>query len=312
MNSTDLKNDLAESLSRLYLAFLSERLPKHIRTFGFEYEFLPGRILDMNDMVRLDRLLEGEGGVSSGGERLFESGIRVTFEPGGQIEYCSPPLMADDHVALDALLSFIEQLNLKIFEQLGIFYHGTGYIPGRGRGPLCLRSRRYLNLHKRLAKSGTRGHEMMKGTAAIHLHVAICRIDEIPPLFNRLCEMAASESFRMSECRRDIWNNTDPVRCGPPPCCFEIFKSPEALIEKWVRYGLKADVLGEDQPFEAASDRTFEAFLYHMTTIFTDIRFNLKGPTLELRTLDSVPVDQFKSRWLPFMDNLQNIPAQEE
>ena len=265
----------------------------------------------MNDMDRLDRLLQAEGGLLKDGDRLFDCGIRVTFEPGGQIEYYSPPLKAEDHSTLDMLLEFIGWLNKRIFDRLGIHYLGTGYMPGRGDAPLCLRSTRYLNLHKRLAKSGTRGHEMMKGTAAIHLHVAICRIDELLPLFRRVCEMAAYETFRMSESRRDIWNNTDPSRSGPPPCCFTAFESPGELIESWVRYALRAVVLGEDRPFEAASDRSFDAFLYHLTTLFNDIRINLKGPTLELRTPDSVPLDRFKSKWLPFIEGFQTLSVQE-
>jgi gamma-glutamylcysteine synthetase len=68
-----------------------------------------------------------------------------------------------------------------------------------------------------------------------------------------------------------------------------------------VRYALKVVVLGEQVPFESSSDRSFSAFLYHMTTIFTDVRFNLKGPTLELRTLDSMPTGEFTHKWFEFI-----------
>lgn len=293
---------LADNLSRQYFSLMSESLIKTKRTYGFEYEFLPDRRLSMQDMARVDHLLEALGGQPVLGERLFGNGLRVAFEPGGQIEYCSPPLFPDDPTSLDQLLEFISWLNERIRDKLNIDYIGTGYMPGRAGGPLCLRSPRYLNLHRRLATSGTRGHDMMKATAAIHLHAAICSMHELPMLFQRMCAVSRQDLFQMSDVRRDIWNNTDPTRCGIPPCCLETFSSPEELICEWVRFALQVVVLGEEVPFKAASDRSFDAFLYLLTTVFTDIRFNMKGPTLELRTLDSVPVDQFNSRWRAFIN----------
>ncbi|MBS0013128.1 MAG: hypothetical protein KFF46_04080, partial [Desulfobacterales bacterium] len=57
------------------------------------------------------------------------------------------------------------------------------------------------------------------------------------------------------------------------------------------------------------ADTSFETFLYHMTTIFTDVRFNLKGTTLELRTLDSMPMDAFRQRWLQFISKTAQVSA---
>lgn len=300
-------HDLATAFCRYYLDTLSGYLPKQQRTYGFEYEFLPEGILGVQDMIRLDRLLERMGAAKSGGDRVFENGVRVTFEPGGQIEYCSPPLLPGEIKTLDALLGFINDLNFRIYEQLNIRYTAVGYMPGRSNAPLCLRSERYLNLHRRLSKSGSRGHEMMKGTASIHLHVSIGNLGELLPLFYLLCRLSGSDDFGMSAERRDIWERTDPSRCGPPPCCTENLETPEALIDRLIRYALQVVVLGEEVPFEKSTDRSFSALLYHMTTIFTDVRFNLKGPTLELRTPDSIPVDSFRKKWLLFIDKAETV-----
>lgn len=302
MNQNIYEPSLAETFRRHYLDTLSLHLPKKHRTYGFEYEFLPGQMLGIPDMVRIDLLLEKMGGKKIAGDRVFENGMCVTFEPGGQIEYCSPPVLADDYEKIDSFLAFISQVNDEIRCRLGIHYKAVGYIPGRSNFPLCLRSTRYLQLHKRLSKSGSRGHEMMKGTASIHLHVSISRLDELLPLFYFFCDLARSSAFGMSAARRDIWQNTDPSRCGEPPCCTENLSSPAQLIDRLIRYALQVVVLGEQVPFEKASDRSFSAFLYHMTTIFTDVRFNLKGPTLELRTLDSMPPRRFRERWLAFVE----------
>jgi hypothetical protein len=44
-----------------------------------------------------------------------------------------------------------------------------------------------------------------------------------------------------------------------------------------------------------------------MTTLFTDVRFNLKGPTLELRTLDSIPINEFIPKWNIFISSLETL-----
>ncbi|MBS3808834.1 MAG: hypothetical protein KGY38_01590 [Desulfobacterales bacterium] len=299
-------SDLSEEFTKRYLDVLADQLPKKQRTYGFEYEFLPDRPMEIRDLAAVEDLLAQSGKRGKNGV-VFENGVTVAFEPGGQLEYCSPPLLPDDDDKIDELLSFMLEINALIKKRLGIGYVARGYMPGRENAPLCLTSERYVNLYRRLAKSGSRGHEMMKGTAAIHLHVAICSIDELLPLFYRLCELSGYELFQMSEMRRDIWKHTDNSRCGKPPCCSEKMDDPAVLIDRLIKFGLQAVVLGEEVPFSQASDRSFESFLYHMTTIFTDVRFNLKGTTLELRTPDSMPVDLFKSRWRQFVNLTENI-----
>lgn len=302
-----LVDALAASFTRQYIDVLSKIDGTGHRTYGIEYEFLPHRFMTLDDMTRLYRFLENTGMRAESSEFVSTDGIHVAFEPGGQIEYSSPPLKAFDTGGLDDFLFFITQTNALIRDQLDIVYEARGFAPGRANAPLCLTSPRYRLLHDRLEKTGTRGLEMMKGTASIHLHVRIAGISELLILFRRLCEMATSADFRMSSQRREIWDNTDAMRCGLPPCCNEHLNSAEQLIERLVRFALAADVLGENLPFYLTRDQSFDAFLYHMTTLFTDVRFNLKGPTLELRTLDSIPMDQFREKWQIFVSSLENL-----
>lgn len=298
---------LTASFTRQYLDVLSRIDGAGERTYGVEYEFLPADPMSLDDMERLYRFLETIGMRPDGSEFIAPGGIRIAFEPGGQIEYDSPPLRAVDSAGIDDFLAFITQTNSLIRDRLHIVYEARAYAPGRAQAPLCLTSRRYRWLHERLEVVGTRGLEMMKGTASIHLHVGISGTAELLFLFRRLCGMSTSPDFRMSPERRDIWDNTDPVRCGLPPCCNERLNSTEQLIARLVRYALAADVLGENVPFPMARDTSFTAFLYHMTTLFTDVRFNLKGPTLELRTLDSLPMEYFKKKWRIFISSLENL-----
>lgn len=299
---------LAADFTRRYMAVLKGQLPKTERTYGFEFEFLPDRVLQIEDVADVEALLSRWGKCANGAV-FFENGLCIAFEPGGQLEYCSPPLAAGDEKRLDRFISFMEQINAEIRSHLGISYLPRGYVTGRRDAPLCLTSERYVSLHRRLAASGTRGHEMMKATASIHLHVAICSIEELLPLFFRLCSLAREPLFHMSAQRREIWDSTDPTRCGMPPCCSEPLTEPEELIDRLIRFGLHAVALGEEVPFFKTADTSFETFLYHMTTIFTDVRFNLKGTTLELRTLDSMPMDAFRQRWLQFISKTAQVSA---
>lgn len=298
IRNIDMETDFTEK----YMELLVARMPNNPRTYGFEYEFIPSRSLCPDDLELITAILVRDlGGVALAGGVYFEYNLRIDFEPGGQIEYISPPLLAHDSIRFTTIMRFIETTNELIFKQTGIKYIGCGYIPGRADSALCLTSDRYVMLHARLAKSGTRGHEMMKATASIHLHVALLGVDDILPVFAALCRMAREPGFSMSAARREIWDDTDPTRCGIPPCCDAALESPYELIRRLVRFALDAVVLGEGGAFKNCRRPVFESFLNHLTTVFTDVRFNLKGPTLELRTTDSMPIEDFPSIWKAFV-----------
>jgi glutamate--cysteine ligase len=298
---------LRSEFAKQYIDILKNRTGNSERTYGFEYEFLPLSPLQSQDLENVCQLLFSRGLRRQGYEFISEDNIRISFEPGGQIEYQSPPFKKADTRLFESMIEFMDHTNVSIKDELGIDYIGVGFLPGRGDAPLCNQSPRYVTLHERLRRTGTRGVEMMKGTASIHLHVNIDGLDHLLPMFYKLCELASHPDFKMSPERRDIWNHTDPVRCGMPPCCFAELETPYELTERLIDFALDAEVLGEDVPFWRAKDKTFDAFLYHMTTLFTDIRFNLKGPTLELRTLDSMPTNQFYHKWNLFISLLETI-----
>ena len=165
---------LIESYTKKMLDLIAEKLdPDTPRTYGFEYEFL-AKEPPTSDCVRKMHGCLAQMGFTHSGKYLENSrGMHVTFEPGGQIEYHSMPLLPGDDARLDETLKQIDSVNEAIREECGVDYRPVPYMPGRGPGPLCLTSERYVNLHKRLEKSGSRGHEMMKGTASIHLHARI-------------------------------------------------------------------------------------------------------------------------------------------
>jgi len=307
-----MKNDLKfKDITDEYAGRLMDLLRRGLiykeRTYGFEYEFISSRPLDKDDMKGVYSLLPDCGFSKEGAICTSPSGMYITIEPGGQIEYCSPPFKKGDNEGFHKILDTISATNRKIKEQLGIEYLSVGYIPGRGDAPMILEAARYENLHARMAVSGTRGREMMKGTASIHLHAQILDMDDMVPLYGKFIELSKSDAFKMSPDRRDIWNHTDPVRCGQPVKDITQVRGPEALIRELVGFAMHADDIGENVPFPKKEDHSFEAFLYHMTTMFTDIRLNMKGLTWELRTLDSLPVSVFEQKWKQFIEEIEGV-----
>jgi len=275
------------------------------RTYGFEYEFLPGRILDLNDMNAIYEFLRSME--FSGKDGLFSgcAGMGIAFEPGGQIEFSSIPLTATDHDVFTCQLERIRNVLAGLRNKLGIDYIGTAYLPGRESAPLVLLSRRYRLLHERVGISGTKGREMMKGTAAIHLHIRVRNTSELIPLFEVMLTFSREKNFMLSPRRRSIWENTDDCRCGLPFTDVSGFATPEDLLKELVRFVLGAVELQSGRPFRDLENVTMDDFLNHMTTIFTDIRLNLKGPSVELRTPDSLPIDKFPDLWRTFVSRVE-------
>lgn len=272
------------------------------RSYGFEYEFLPHRILEPGDMSLLDEFLKSRGYEPVEGTYVKGS-RRVVFEPGGQIEYLSPPLRADESLRLKEILGWIAAMNDAIGRETGIRYIGTDYFPGRRDAPLLLTSPRYAGMHDRFRTVDVRGPEMMKGTAAIHLHAAITRPSDLEFLYAEFYRMSRSETLGMSPVRRDIWDRTDSCRCGLPKA--RPGDSPESILESMIEQALGAVELRTGRVFSTLEGMDFSDFLDHLTTMFTDIRVNVKGGTLELRTPDSRPLEEFPRAWKEFVQRCE-------
>jgi gamma-glutamylcysteine synthetase len=297
------KKQITEYSQKLF-SLLKEKIKPGPETFGFEYEFLPGVPLNLDMMQQIYSFLPEKGFKRQDAAFIHKSGINIDFEPGGQIEFHTLPLFAHERERFNECLSLIKDTLSVIKNDLGIEYLPQGFIPGRKDSPLCLDSKRYIDLHNRLSMCGTRGLEMMKGTASIHLHAGIKGVDELPLILAAMIKMSEMDEFKMGPDRRDIWNNTDPSRCGQPYIVKDD-TTPFEVIEKIVEHACMAYHIGKNLPFLETDDLSFDAFMYHLTTIFTDIRLNIKGPSIELRTIDSVPLDQFETKWLKFIKVLQ-------
>lgn len=305
MDAGTLRGIAGNIATRLLDLVLSRgnRLP---RTYGFEYEFLPERILQAEDLAAVRELVlsAGQGG-SDGVLLLGELGI--TFEPGGQIEYLSPPLIASDEEGLQRVLKEISTFNQLIASELGIRYIGTGYIPGRYSAPLLLTAERYRRMHSRFMRVDRRGPDMMKGTAAVHLHAALTSREDIERFYPLFCRLTEGRELGMSPERRAIWAATDPCRCGLPEV--DLDGTALSMLTDICLSAMQAVELESGMPYSELPQKGFDDFLSHLTTMFTDVRLNVKGGTLELRTLDSMPVESFASKWKTFTEACERVGA---
>ncbi|MBN2808935.1 MAG: hypothetical protein JXR80_05520 [Deltaproteobacteria bacterium] len=295
---------LVQEYTELLFAHLVRRVVPGPLTYGFEYEFLPSVRMTPAKVATLKRALP-ELGFKRQPDGTLRSlnGLDVSFEPGGQLEYGSPPLFGADEAGFAALLDHIAVTNQVLEESFGIKYQALGYRAGRTLAPLCLEGRRYQDMHNLFTDNGGRGREMMKGTASIQLHVRIRALNEMVPLFLLLQKMAHDPDFAMSASRRAIWDETEPSRCRMPEIGAP--ESAEVLLSHLVRHALAALDLRRRIPFAELKKHSFADFLVHLTTIFTDVRLNLKGPTFELRTMDSLPPEKFTGHWRRFVAEVE-------
>ncbi len=291
-------------LEKVYTKKLFERLSRVLvpgpLTYGFEYEFLPSAKMNSEKVAELIAALP-QLGFKRQVDGTFKSldGLDVTFEPGGQLEYGSPPLFGADEEGFVNLLDHIAVTNRTIEELYGVKYLALDYRSGRASAPLCIDGQRYKDMHSMFTDNGGRGREMMKGTASIQLHVRIRSLSEIVPLFLLFEKLSKDPDFAMSASRRAIWDDTEPSRCKLPK--IGNLENEKVLLANLVRHALGALDLSQRIPFADLKEKSFAEFLVHLTTIFTDVRLNLKGPTFELRTMDSLPAKDFIKRWRRFV-----------
>lgn len=278
------------------------------REFGFEYELIAAKPLTRKDLDGVRNTLPSLGFSEKNGQIICDEGMYITFEPGGQMEFSSPPLGVDEIDKFDTLLRIIEITIRGVRKATSVNYLPTPYIQGRGTAPMLLEAKRYHDLHDLLGKMGDRGREMMKGTAAVHLHFSIMSFDELLRMWAFMCALSRENGFAMGEQRRDIWDRTDTSRCGLRCTRSEEIFTSCILFEKLISFAMEALELQSGIPFgNIRPHPSFDEFLVHFTTIFTDVRLNTKGMTLELRTLDARPLHMFRGTWITFLQMVQRV-----
>lgn len=285
------------------------------RRLGAEVEFIPvetttGRRcpIECEGVISTLPFLRRFGGRQGWRESLTPKGTpcfslplggAITFEPGGQVEYSSPPCHSPS-----ALLSLLRAVVLPLRaaaagEGISLLALGIDPLNAVDRAPLLIHAKRYQRMAEYLAGRGPAGARMMRQTAAFQVSLDF---DDEPWLRWRVLNAAspyviaifanspiyAGERAAHQSARAAVWREVDPARTG-------IAYDGGAPIEAYLDFALAAPAIlfptvnGEHRPFGEWLDRanpTLQEWWDHLSTLFPEVR---PRGHLELRSADSVP-----------------------
>ena len=226
------------------------------------------------------------------------AGGTLTFEPGGQLEYSSPPCRSAS-VLLALLRSVVLPLRTAASGE-GIDLQTVGIDPLNSveRAPLLLHAKRYDRMAEYFASRGPAGARMMRQTAAFQVAVDF---DDEPWLRWRVLNAAApyvlaifanspvyaGERTGHQSTRAQAWRLLDPGRTGLP-------YNEDDPIQAYLDFALKAPAImfptldGEYRSFDewlALANPTSEEWKDHLSTLFPEVR---PRGHMELRSADSI------------------------
>jgi glutamate--cysteine ligase len=225
------------------------------------------------------------------------SGGRVTFEPGGQVEYASPPCTSGTHLLddLSATASILREGCAA--HDVRLLACGLDPINGPAQAPLQVRGYRYRRMDAYFARIGPAGARMMRQTASLQVAVDIGAdalgrwrlLNALAPVLTAVFANSrryAGDDTGFASYRAETWRRADPLRTG--------VLGDGDPVGAYVDFALRAPaiLLGGDEaparPFEAwigAIDET-ASWEKHLGTLFPEVR---PRGYFEVRSIDAVP-----------------------
>jgi glutamate--cysteine ligase len=225
-------------------------------------------------------------------------GGTLTFEPGGQVEYSSPPCRSPSAL-LSTLRSVILPLRAAAASE-GITLLAAGLDPtgDTDAAPLLLRTKRYQRMADYLGRRGQAGARMMRQTASFQMALDM---DDEPWLRWRVLNAVAPYAVAIfanspvydgvetgcPSTRAQVWRALDPTRTGLP-------WHGRDPIGAYLDFALEAPAImlpaidGEHRRFGewlVRADVTLDEWHDHLTTLFPEVR---PRGHFELRSADAV------------------------
>jgi glutamate--cysteine ligase len=292
---------------------LTESLHRHAfapcdgvaRYIGAEAEWIPvdratGRVGPLAlSTVRRVATRDGwcEEPSASGAPRFtLPDGGTVSFEPGGQIEYSSPPSRSASVVAAGIGEIFTRLQESAHDDGLTLRAVGIDPVTRPECAPLRLGGRRYRSMDAYFSTLGPAGARMMRQTAAFQVSLdrgtdpgAEWRmLNALTPYVVAMFANSptyASQDTRCTSFRAETWRTLDPTRTG-------IFPGIEPAAE-YVEFALHAPALlladdGDWRPFgEYLDDAAVgeREWAEHLTTLFPEVR---PRGAFEVRSADAI------------------------
>jgi glutamate--cysteine ligase len=229
------------------------------------------------------------------------SGGRVTFEPGGQIEYASPPRSSATDLIRD--LSTTTAILREECSNRGIRLLDCGLDPANGPhdAPLQVSAPRYRRMDAHFARIGPAGARMMRQTASLQIAIDLGRdsgrrwrlLNALVPVLTAVFANSrryAGSDTGFASYRAETWRRADPSRTG-------VLDGIDPVSE-YVDFALRAPalLLGPEsdpaQPFATWVGRGAGVAQWenHLGTLFPEVR---PRGYFEVRSIDAVP----ESRW---------------
>ncbi|MFQ6604725.1 MAG: glutamate-cysteine ligase family protein [Fidelibacterota bacterium] len=300
---------------KIHSTIINNCKPEQDRCIGVEIECLyygpdghrlpvnPGEKFSASDMrTELETILAPE-----------QAGFNLTLEPGGQLEWASPPCKT--LFDIDRFMSSYFEAAGKISEREQLihldFSLDPRYVP---EDIQLIAENKYRIMNDRFALTGDQGSWMMRNTASVQINLDFSTEEEaaemahIGDVLSPLAAIAFSHSpFRqgkpvgLENIRYQVWENTDRERCGY--LLDKGLNQPDNLIRQYVDM-----VIGTPAIFVRGTDEQLSPFggplgtwldvleenrvlqqdhiLLALHQIFTHVRFK---NVLELRISDRPP-----------------------
>ncbi|MFL5535656.1 MAG: glutamate-cysteine ligase family protein [Gemmatimonadales bacterium] len=309
---------LSEDLGRVAFAGAAADSPR-LQRIGAEVELIPvealtGRRCAIEDegvtstLPLLRRFCARQGwreGTTAKGTPCFAvpGGGAVTFEPGGQLEYSSPPCLTGSSL-LANLRSVVLPLQVAAAgDGIDLLAGGIDPFNSIDRAPLLIRAKRYQLMADYFATLSPAGAQMMRQTASFQVNLdfpdqpwlAWRVLNAMAPYVSAILANSPLYQRRptgFQSTRAAVWRAVDPRRTG-------MAYDRANPIEAYRRFALDAPVMlfpmvdGRYRTFAEwleSADPSQEDWHEHLSTLFPEVR---PRGHLELRSADTVPPQWF-------------------
>ena len=241
---------------------------------------------------------------------LYNNEYSITLEPGGQFEISIAPFESIQRIQM-IYDDFRDKLNA-VLNSIDVEALTIGYPPVTLAADIPLiPKKRYEYMNEYFKTSGTRGINMMRGSASTQISVDYCSEDDFVRKYRCLAIISPAlkllsantpyfEGSRtdMFLTRTYIWRDVDNKRCSYPANLFD----DDFGFKSYARYLMDTELIfvpdsegghsvGKNTAREVyETDTLSDSDISHIISmVFPDIR--LKG-FIELRVADSMPIDR--------------------
>ncbi len=238
---------------------------------------------------------------------LKKDQTKITLEPGAQFEFCSAP-----HERLTDLLTELQNYNLtlqKLADEFNVDWLDVSYFPlGKPSDIPLIPNPRYETMYRYFQRTGELGRDIMCYTGSLQItfdYDSLLDLEEkvtrsllLKPIFLFITANSRLREGRdtgLRSFRTVTYRHTDPSRMGTPGS-EEIWGLGKWTLSSYINKVLKAPImfsLREKHAYQETENKTFESlmndltlidYLFHSSTIWTDIRIR---QYFEIRYLDN-------------------------